>query len=226
MSLLNRSSLYQTVDNVNEALFYGKKIAKQQAKEVISWISSRLDTEYSYNKSFGVTKKDISQPVYTFTGERLSSPASMRHIMAEEASRVLLKLSKITGTKVPALKRSDILFMRMLNNSHESGKPEGTFCCGPCTVGLWRHLEAGGLPEYQKYLPYGLMALHSYRDETGKWGRFPFFYTLLVLSEIEDPQAMKEINYALPECERALKRLRPGSKFSKRKRDLLLRLMN
>lgn len=225
MSLLNRSSLYKTVDNVNEALFYGKKITKATAKEIVSWISSRLDTEYSYNKSYGLTGKDMRSDVFTFTGERLFS-ASMRHIMAEESARVVLQLSKIAGLKPASLKSTDEQFYKMLKASDEAGKPAGTFCCGACTIGLWRYLNAGGLPQYQQYFSDGLQALHSNRDETGKWRRFPFYYTLLALSEIDDPLAMKEINYALPECERALKRLRQGNKFSNRKRDLLLRLMN
>ncbi len=225
MSLLNRSSLYKTVDNVNEALFYGKKISKKEAKELISWISGTLDTKNSYNHSFGLTEYDMKHPVYTFTGERLLC-ASMRHIMAEEASRVMIKLSEITGSKIPALEKATERFTKMLYDYRSYGKPEGTFCCGPCTIGLWRHLNAGGLKEHQQSMPDGLLALHSSRDESGKWGRYPFYYTLLALSEINDEAAVKEINYAMPACERALKRLNKNNKFSKRKRDLLLRIMN
>lgn len=225
MQLLNRSSLYKTVDNVNEALFYGKKITKTDAKNVINWISSRHDTEYSYNRSYGLTGKDMNSGIYTYTGERLVS-ASMRHIMAEESARVVLQLSRITGSKPNSIVSTDERFYKMLEASKVSGKPIGTFCCGACTIGLWRYLNAGGLPKYQKYISDGIMSLHSNRDETGKWGRFPFYYTLLALSEIDDPSALKEINYAMPECERALKRLKPESKFSKRKRDLLLKIMN
>jgi hypothetical protein len=225
MQLLNRSSLYKTVDNVNEALFYGKKITKTEAKNVINWMSSRYDTEYSYNRSFGLTGKDMNSGIYTYTGERLVS-ASMRHIMAEESARVVLQLSRITGSKPNTLESTDERFYKMLEASKSAGKPIGTFCCGACTIGLWRYLNAGGLPKYQKYISDGILSLHSNRDETGKWGRFPFYYTLLALSEIDDPSALKEINYAMPECERALKRLKPESKFSKRKRDLLLKIMN
>lgn len=225
MSLLNRSSLYKTVDNVNDAFFYNKPISKKEAKEIISWISGRLDTKYSYNHSFGLTDYDIKHPVYTFTGERLLC-ASMRHIMAEEACRVMIKLTEITGSKNPALEKSTKEFTKMLNDYRSYGKPEGTFCCGPCTIGLWRHLNTGGLKMHRKSLPEGILALHGSRDESGKWGRYPFYYTLLALSEIEDEAAIKEINYAMPACERALKRLDNRSKFSKRKRELLLRIMN
>lgn len=225
MRLLNRTSLYKTVDNVNEALFYGIKITKTDAEIITDWISSRYDTEYSYNHSYGLTGKDMNSPVYTFTGERLLS-ASMRHIMAEEAARVVLQLSKITRLKPNTLKKTDKWFYKMLKASEEAGKQMGTFCCGSCTIGLWRYLNAGGLPKYQKYISDGIRSLHSNRDETGKWGRFPFYYTLLALSEIDDPSALKEINYAQPACERALKRMNKKNNFSWRKRDLLLKIMN
>ena len=226
MTMLNKNSLVQTLDNLNDAFFYGKKISKSEAKEITGWISSRLDTPYSYNRSFGITKKDMQNPVYTFTGERLTSPASMRHIMAEEACRVLVKLSHITGKPVPALKESDKRFLKMLEDSEKAGKPKGTFCCGACTVGLWRHLSAGGLSEYSAKLPEGILVLHYNHDANGRWGRFPFFYTLLALSEIDDPIARKELNYAQTECERTLSKLRKTGKFSKRKYDLLLKVLN
>ena len=226
MSLLHKSSLVSTIDNVNSALFFGKNISKHEAREIAGLISSRLDTEFSYNKSFGVTAKDMRSNVCTFTGERLSSLASMRHIMAEEASRVLIQLSKITGKKVNALESSNAEFMKCLNRAASEGKPIGTYCCGPCTVGLWRHLAVGGLPEYSNNLPEGIKVLHDYHDGNGRWGRFPFFYTLLALSEIDHPFAQKEIVYAQPECERVLNRLRKDNQFSIRKRELLLRVLN
>jgi len=225
MALLNKTSLYKTVDNVNEAIFYGKKISKSDARSISSWISSRYDTEYSYNHSYGLTKMDMNSPVCTFTGERLLC-ASMRHIMAEESARVMLQLSEITGTMPETLKKTDERFYRMLKASEAAGKPIGTFCCGQCTIGLWRYLNAGGLPEYRKYITDGIRSLHSNRDEAGKWGRFPFYYTLLALSEIEDEAALKEINYAMTACERALKRMNKTNTFSRRKRDLLLKIMN
>jgi hypothetical protein len=226
MSLLNKSSLAVTIDKVNDALFFGKTISKKEASDIIEWISTRLDTDYSYNKSFGITAKDMRSKVYTFTGERLSSVVSMRHIIAEEACRVLIQLSEITGKKVIALESSNAEFMKSLRRSESDGKPIGTYCCGPCTVGLWRHLAVGGLPEYSKNLPEGIKVLHDYHDGAGRWGRFPFFYTLLALSEIDHPFARKEIVYAQPECERVLNHIRKDNTFSKRKRELLLRVLN
>jgi hypothetical protein len=226
MTLLNKNSLAQTIDNVNEAFFYGKKISKSEANDVTKWIATRLDTEYSYSGSFGLTAKDMRSKNYTFTGEALTSPASLRHIMAEEASRIILQLSQITGKKPPALDESNKRLIRCIKYSESIGKPEGTFCCGPCTVGLWRHLTAGGLGSYSKKLPKGIEILERFKDGKGSWGRFPFYYTLLALSDVNHPAAKREIEYALPLVEKRLIRLKPNGKFSKRRRDLLLKIIN
>lgn len=225
MILLNKTSLAQTIDNVNEAFFYRKKISKSEANDITRWICSRFNTEYSYNGSFGLTSKDMKSKIYTFTGERLSSPASLRHIMAEEASRVLIQLSEITGKKINELEQSSQRLIKNIKYSWTEGKPIGTFCCGPCTVGLWRHMSVGGFGSYSKNLPKGIEVLEKYKDKSGTWGRFPFYYTLLALSEVNHPAARKEIEYALPKIEKKLSRLKNTGKFTQRRKDLLQRLM-
>lgn len=226
MPLLNKSSLAQTIDNVNEAIFYGKDISKKAANDVIRWISSREATEFSYADSFGITSKDIDGKVYTFTGEPLTSPASMRHIMAEEASRVLIQLSKITGKKVPALKSANQRLLKNIKYAESIGKKAGTYCCGACSVGLWRHINAGGFDSLKKKLPTGVSSLKSFRDGKGSWGRFPFYYTLLALMEMKSPEAKREITYAMPVIISRLNRIKKTGKFAQRRYDLLLKLVN
>jgi hypothetical protein len=148
----------------------------------------------------------------------------MRHIMAEETSRVLVQLSKIAGRKIPELEKSNKNLLVGIKRSESEGKHIGTYCCGPCTVGLWRHMAVGGFGSYSKNLSKGLEVLKSYRDGEGKWGRFPFYYTLLALSEISHPAAKKEIEYAKPIIEWLVNRMNKYSKFSKRRYDLLRRL--
>jgi hypothetical protein len=226
MSLLNKLSLAQTIDNVNEALFYGNKISRKEAWDIIDWIKTRLGTEYSYRGSFGITNRDFNSKIYTFTGEQLTSPASMRHIMAEETSRVLVQLSKIAKRKLPELERSNKNLIGGIMRSEEEGKHVGTYCCGPCTIGLWRHMSVGGFGSYSKKLGKGLDVLKSYRDGKGKWGRFPFYYTLLALSEINHLTAKKEIEYAKPVIESLLNRKNRDGKFSKRRQDVLRRALS
>src|SRR5512138_1145148 len=102
MALLNKNSLTKTIDNVNEAFFWNNPISKREANQIIDWMLTRIDTDFSYRKGFGLTKQDIKEKTKTFTGETLTG-ASLRHIVSEEASRVVIQLSKIAGRKIPEL---------------------------------------------------------------------------------------------------------------------------
>jgi hypothetical protein len=70
-----------------------------------------------------------------------------------------------------------------------------------------------------------MSALKSYRDGNTRWRRFPFYYTLLALSEMDLPSAIEEMRYAAPIMERYLKRHAADSEYSKRRRLLSERIL-
>jgi len=82
----------------------------------------------------------------------------------------------------------------------------GVFCCGKCSVGLWRHLAVGGLDRREERLQKGISVLRARRDGKGGWRAFPFWYTVLLLSEVDLPIAKTELRYAAPGLDRAAKR--------------------
>jgi hypothetical protein len=93
----------------------------------------------------------------------------------------------------------------------------------------WRHLLASTTPDDQRRLENGLLELHRHRDGAGRWKRFPFFYTLLALSEIELPGAREEVRYAGAVIERSLRRFRKAnpqdqSELDRRRRVVLERV--
>ena len=225
MSILNSKSLSATIDNVNVADFYGAPLKKQDCRDAIAWILTRFEAPSAYGRTFGITRQDESERLCTFTGEGLVSDASMRHVHAEEACRALIVLNRVAKLNIPELELASQFLLSCIVRSENAGKPAGTYCCGPCTVSLWRHMAVGGLADYSKKLNLGVGVLQTYRDSKGTWGRFPFYYTLLALSEIDLANARKEIRYALPECKRKLKTLRASSRFSRRKADLLTRIL-
>jgi hypothetical protein len=90
---------------------------------------------------------------------------------------------------------------------------------------LWRHLAAGGLDKQEERLLEGLKELKTLRDGKGRWRRFPFYYTLLTLIEIDSPLAREEIRYASKVCERYLKRSHQDDKISRRRNDLIKRAL-
>lgn len=90
---------------------------------------------------------------------------------------------------------------------------------------MWRLANVGGLGDCDATLDYMLNALPQHRDEKGAWRRFPFFFTLLALIELDLPRAQQELEYALPECERKRKRLKPGDDISLRRIAVLDRVL-
>jgi len=221
MKLINPNSLAETLDTLNEAFFYGQPIPKSQRDKCAKWIASRQGMAGSYADMFAPTPRDFKEGARLFTGELIKSRAGTAHILGEEACRALILL-KIPATNVrTALQRASLGMMTRLKQSPE----KGMYCCGICSVSLWRHLAAGGLDKSEQRLKAGLKSLKSYRDGKGKWRRFPFYYTLLALSEMEFPAAEKEMKYAVPILERFLKRSRQHDKTSKRRRLLAERIL-
>ena len=86
-------------------------------------------------------------------------------------------------------------------------------------------MTAGGLSRKDERLSGGLTHLRGYRDGKGRWRRFPYYYTLLALSEIPGKEADAEIRYAAPGLERMLKRKEGGDRFETRRRALAGKLL-
>jgi len=67
--------------------------------------------------------------------------------------------------------------------------------------------------------------LREHRDDRGRWRRFPFYYTLLALTEIPGGPATAEMRYAAPGLERMLKRPGRADGFDLRRRAVAERVL-
>ena len=219
MNIVNHDSLSLTLDAVNEAFFYRKPLTQLQKEQVSKWIASRQGKPGSYANMFAPTGLDLNEGATLFTGERVQSRAATRHILGEEACRALIQLDvSITGVR-EALERASLGMISRLTPK------SGIYCCGKCTASLWRHLVAGGLEEPQLRLETGLVFLKTRRDGKGRWRNFPFYYTLLALSEIDSPLAIEEMQYSSKVCERYLKRPSQDNGIDQRRRTLIERVL-
>jgi hypothetical protein len=222
MHIINPNSLAETIDNLNEAYFYGRKLAKSEREEAAKWIAARQGLPRSYRGMFAPTDSDYSSGVRLFTGNKVRSGAATAHILSEEASRALILLNVRSSRVQEALQKSTDCMIKAME--YEIRRP-GWYCCGICSASLWRHLAVGGLRDPEKELAGGMKELKAHRDGTGKWRRFPFYYTLLALTEIEHRSAVEEMRYTAKVCEEALKRPVRKDKYSIRRHDLLERVM-
>ncbi|HET6333093.1 MAG TPA: hypothetical protein VFG30_07760 [Polyangiales bacterium] len=225
MQILDANSLSRTIDLANAAAFYGESPSKQKASQAIAFIASRFGAANAYAGTFGITPADERTRLHTFTGEALTSRASLRHIHAEEACRALILLQRVAKSRVPELDAASEKLLACFERAHNQGTPAGTYCCGPCTVALWRHMATGGLGAYAQKLDQGLRVLSTHRRADKGWRRFPFFYTLSVLAEVDLPNARKEARHHLRECERQLASIRRGTETGKRRALVLTQLL-
>jgi hypothetical protein len=221
--LVDAKSVSRTVDAVAEALFEGRKISAADRKRVGRWLAARQGQPGAYGDTFAGFPAERESGIVVFTGERFTS-ASARHILGEETCRALRLLRLRDSVVEAAIERASTGLDRCLLRASLDPRNTnpGRYCCGKCTVGLWRHLLAGGLDRQQERLTKGLVHLASMRDGEGQWRAYPFWYTVLALCEMDLPQAKKELAYAAALLDRALRRS-PGSTIHARRRHELAR---
>lgn len=219
MRFVDRHSLGATLDTVNEAFFRGYELSLTERNQVAKWITSRQGLPGSYANMFAPTARDFQTGYRVFTGEKVTSRAATAHILGEEACRALTLLhAPLAEARIAKRRAADGMQARLGRSN------SGIYCCGICSVSLWRNLSAGGLPNAKRRLTGAVKTLKRHRLRDGKWRRFPFFYTLLALEELELPAALAELRYALPACERYLKRA-PHTPFANRRRILVRRIL-
>ena len=224
--LINRTSLSKTIDAINAAHFDGRTVAAVERGRAALWIAGRQGLPGAYGGTFAGFPSERSRGIVLFTGERIAS-ASARHILGEEAARALRRLQVRDPKVTRALEDADDGLMRCLARAAEDprrGNP-GLYCCGKCSVGLWRNLLAGGLDRHEERLQRGALHLRSMRDGHHQWRRFPFWYTVLALSEMDNAEAREELKYAAPALEHAASRAVPSSVYARRRHELAVRTL-
>jgi hypothetical protein len=221
MGIVHPGSLIATVDAVNEAFFQGQAVPKAEAAKAAAWIADRQGLPGAYRGMFAPTGADFRKGATLFTGETMRSRAGCAHVMGEEACRALLLLGGGRRAK-DALSRATA----WMAPQPDSPPPvPGWYCCHTCSVAMWRHLAVSPAPYAEEFLAGGIKVLKSRREKSGKWRGFPFYYTLLALTDIDLPGAREEMRFAARVCERLMKRPSRRDKFSRRRRTVLERVL-
>lgn len=225
--MIKKTSLSSTLDAINEAAFEQRELPTAERTAAAQWIASRQGLTGAYADTFAGFPAERDKGIVVFTGERITS-ASARHILGEEACRTLRLLGVRDAQVRAALARADAGLMSCLARAAEDPRNSnpGRFCCGKCTVGLWRNLLSGGLDRQEERLRKGVgRELPANRAGDGKWRVFPFWYTVLALSDMDLPEARKELAYAAPVLERTAKRAPAAGTYGKRRHGLATRVM-
>ena len=224
--LINQTSLSLTVDALNAAQFEGRRLPASDRGTVARWIAARQGLPGAYAETFAGFPAERAKGIVLFTGERITS-ASARHILGEEASRALRLLRVKDSGVTRALEAADDGLKRCLTRAAEDPRNAnpGLYCCGKCSVGLWRNLLSGGLDRQEERLQRGASHLRTARDGKEGWRPFPFWYTVLALTEMDGTEAVADLKYAAPALERAVGRPVPSAVYARRRHELAARAL-
>jgi hypothetical protein len=223
--MIQKGSLSQTLDAVGEQAFQQRALPAGERELIAHWIAARQGLPGAYADTFAGFPAERKEGILVFTGERISS-ASARHILGEEACRALRWLDVRDRSVRAALERADAGMMKNLARAalDPRNTNPGKFCCGKCSVGLWRNLLSGGLDRREERLRRGVgEALRAQRAGQGKWRVFPFWYTVLALTEMDLREAREELEYVAPVLERTAQRAPPSSRVGRRRQELARR---
>lgn len=207
-----------TLNIVNEAFLYGQPLSIAQREAFAEQIVSQ---QARLNPVARVPVFPAGQGLELFSGERLHTRFATRHILQEEAARALVLLAARTVNVRETLEWMDAdLLKACFAQSCVKGE------CAHAMIGLMRYLAVGGLGDSEQRLDTHLKTLSQHRDSSGDWGNFPFYYTLLALTEIDLPSALREMRYAAPTCKKRLRRISGDDKISRRRRAILQRALS
>ncbi len=218
---LSSPNLRLTLDSLDDALFHHLPLTDaERAAFTLSIISKQIPSGPCTGLfNHGTAGREVTPRL--FTGERLYTLLAAHHTLLIDSARLLTLLGVKTGAVARAIE--------LANQKMEARCYAGFCAVGECrhlTIAFMRCLIASAPPGGGHRLNSFFNRLVAHRDGQGKWGSFPFYYTLLMLSESELPQAAEERLYAAPACAALLQRAWKDDPTSRRRKTILERTIN
>jgi len=195
-------SLAETLWRLEEVRLGFRLRVDAQVKEALKWVLSRQGLEGSYRNLFSPTENDV-QGIRLLTGERIVPGAALRHILGEEALRTVVVWN--LGSS-PAVVEAVKSFYELLELGVKPARETGFYCCYRCTPAFLRTLAVVQPKGWKETLEKGIGNIGRSRTVDGRWRGFPYFYTLLLLSEVDMASAKAELRHASKVAEGLLKR--------------------
>jgi hypothetical protein len=216
--LSSSPNLRVTLDAIDQAHFYQRPLTPLEREAFTLQILSRQIQDSAQAGMFSHGSSDGDNAPRLFSGERLHTQLAAHHTLLIDASRSLILLGVHSGAVSRAL---ELARRKMETRCYASFCAVGE--CRHLTVAFMRYLIARQSPEDEPRLCGFFTQLAAQRDGQGRWGSFPFFYTLLMLSESDHPLAIQERHYAAPLCAALLERPWKDDPISQRHKSILAR---
>lgn len=221
MIFVRPTSLAATLDTAAEAFFYQKPIPTAHREETASMLISRQIHSGSNSGFFIPFAAETETQSRLFSGEQLNTDFARSHIQLIESARVLNLLGMDNLAVTQSIRVAD---QRMSTLCYSKFCPKGE--CKSLTIAYMRYLTSCNASDSGTRLNSFLTKLANHRDGKGKWRGFPYYYTLLMLSEVDDPLATQELQYAAPLCEKQRGRIGSADPISNRRQAIITKVLS
>jgi len=209
--ILVPESLQETLWRLEEVRQGFRTGSDAHVKEALDWVLSRQGLKGSYRGLFAPADHDYVQGVRLLTGEFVGSYGGAKHILGEEALRTVVVWNLRSS---PAVTKALKGFSQILEDASRPEK-SGFYCCHKCTAAFLRTLAVAKSDSWDGILEQGVDKIKEARTSDGRWQGFPFYYTLLTLSEMGIPSSTEELRYARKVAERLLGRYQKEDRTSR-----------
>lgn len=215
------TSLSEAIDTVSEALFLERPISDELRIDTITLLINRQIHTGTNNGFFLPLSSEPDLPYRLFSGEQLHTKLARRHIQLIEATRLLSLLTQGGHSAARSIKLAE---SRMDTMCYSKFCASGE--CKAISVAYLRYLASSAPKSAVDRLSFFLASLASHRDGKGAWRGFPYFYTLLTLSEMDRSMSNNELQYALGSFEKRLARSHSAEPFTRRRQLILNRILS
>jgi hypothetical protein len=141
---------------------------------------------------FALDPEDWERGPRLWTGESIRTKLAAEHVFSQEAARLLHRL----GERDPAVERAVALAAGRLAGTCYAAQHCTIGECATSFIGYVRYLASVRGDDARGDVSRRVQTLSQHRAPNGRWIRFPFFYTLLVLSELPKSVAEDEMTFA------------------------------
>ncbi len=218
MDLAGPAELPGLLERINTAYFWGVEWEQAEKSACAAQIAAHYDPRARY-LGFSLEPPQM-EGLRLFTGERLRTRIGTLSVLGLEACRTM----SLLDVYAPAVQQ--VLLQvnhRLMPICYVNGCILGE--CAHASLALMRYLSVSGLGSAQERLEEHLVKIHLRRDGKGGWTGFPYYYTLLVLSEMPGVLAVNERAYTAARCEKLLRRKAQPGAISERRVQLLQRVL-
>jgi len=211
-------SLFALIDEIEAALHSGEEL-QDSTRE--SWVEQVVSHQIETGRNAGAfrpAKSDLAGEAWLFTGERLNTKLAVWNVLTAESARLVSILGRGEAS-TESLHRAAAWLSPRCFASRDCVIGE----CAHSFVAHLRYINATG--EDPSTVTRYVHLLGQSRQESGRWLRFPFFYTVLTLSEIQSEAARAELRFAIPALRRANPNRCKTAKHAERRERLIDRVM-